>query len=167
MQQLRKIADEHRPVAFIPDPFAELHDSEENANIEMRQVVAMFRELAIEYNMAIAIPHHSRKGSAEAAGDPDVARGAGAIHGAAKITLTLTTMSPNDAKAFFSSPLEPEDRQRYIRLDDARQKYGAPRQARWFEKRPVLLRNGETAASVEPWLPPEKKVATEDDLAVC
>ncbi len=165
MEQLDKLIAKHRPAMFIADPFTELHNSEENDNTAIRSIVAKFRELAITYNMAVIILHHTRKGAAYSPGDPDIARGASAIIGAVRIAVTLTLMSEDDAKAF-GLPTDIEQRSNFVRLDDAKSNYAPLRSAQWFEKVPYTLANGEVVPAAVPWTPPEAKVASLQDLTV-
>jgi RecA-family ATPase len=64
MTRLREIIAERRPALFIADPFGELHAVEENSNTALRVVIAQFRALAIEFDMAVVLVHHTRKGTA-------------------------------------------------------------------------------------------------------
>ena len=75
----------------------ELHDAEENDNTALRAVMAKFRNLAIQHNLAVVLVHHARKGSGSSAGDPDNLRGASSIVGAARIVLTVLTMDEEQA----------------------------------------------------------------------
>ncbi len=162
--RLREVIEKQRPVAFIADPLSELHGEEENDNTALRAVIAEFRKLAIEFDMAVIILHHTRKGSSASPGDPDAARGASSILGAVRIALTLGTMGEEDAKQF-GLPTDHKARSGYVRLDDAKQNYAPIREAEWFEKHVYELDNGEAVAAAVPWQPPVAKVASKDDLA--
>jgi hypothetical protein len=156
-------ADDERPGILFVDPLAELHNVEENDNNALRMVVAEFRKLAVAYNMAVVILHHTRKGAGQAAGDPDAARGASSIIGAVRVAATLTGMTEADAEAF-GMPTSPEARSHFVRLDDAKSNYAPLRSARWFEKIAYPLDNGEEVAAAVPWTPPTAKVASLADL---
>lgn len=164
MQTLVDLVAAWRPAALIVDPLAELHDVEENDNTALRAIIARFRALAVKYNMAVIILHHTRKGSATSPGDPDIARGASAIIGAVRIAVTLTTMSEADAQAF-GLPTDVAARNNYVRMDDAKSNYAPLRAAQWFEKVPYTLENGEVVPAAVPWTPPEAKIASATDLA--
>lgn len=164
LDKLRECIGAFQIDVLIVDPLAELHTAEENDNTALRAVIAAFRELAIECQIAVAILHHTRKGSAASPGDPDTARGASSIIGAARVALTLTGMAEADAQAF-GLPTGAEARARFIRLDDTKQNYAALRAAEWFEKTAVVLDNGEAVAAAAPWTPPAAKLATQADLA--
>jgi hypothetical protein len=137
----------------VADPLAELHDADENDNVALRAVVAAFRTLAVEFDMAVVLLHHTRKGPV-AAGDPDSARGASSIIGAARIVMTLAPMSEEDAKGF-GLPSSRKARSQYVRLDAAKQNYAAIGDAAWYEKAVVILANGEAVAAAAPWTPPD------------
>src|SRR4030095_15372640 len=103
----------------------------ENDNTAQRALIAAFRALAIEFNMAVIVVHHTRKG-ATSPGDPDSARGGSAIIGAARIVLTCFTMSEDDAEAF-GLPKDRKTRSNFMRLDDAKQNYAGIGDAQWYE----------------------------------
>jgi hypothetical protein len=154
----------HKPSVLIVDPLAELHTAEENDNTALRAVIAEFRKIAVLYNLAVVILHHTRKGSGQAAGDPESARGASSIIGAVRVAVTLTGMTEDDAKAF-GMPTDPAARSHYVRMDDAKSNYAPLRSAQWFEKLAIELDNGDTVAAAVPWIPPQAKVATHTELA--
>jgi hypothetical protein len=117
MGRLRDLIAERRPDMLIADP----HSAEENDSTALKAVIAEFRALAVEFGLAVVLVHHTRKGSI-APGDPDSARGASATIGAARIVLTLISMSEDDAQAF-GLPKDRKSRSRFVRLDDAEQNY--------------------------------------------
>jgi hypothetical protein len=149
MNRLEHLIIQHKVDVLFVDPLSELHTSEENDNGAMRVIVARFRELAVKYNIAVCILHHTRKGGAGSAGDLDIARGASAIIGAVRVALTLCGMSEDDAKAF-GLPIDTLARSHYVRLDDAKQNYAAVLDAEWFEKVPHPLDNGEACPQQSP-----------------
>jgi hypothetical protein len=153
LERLRELIREHRPAVLIADPLAELHTAEENDNTALRAVIAEFRALAAEFDMAIVLVHHVKKGPV-APGDPDAARGASAIIGAARIVLTVATMTEEDASGF-GLPTSRQARSRYVRLDDAKQNYAPIGEAEWYEKALYTLDNGEVVAAALPWAPPD------------
>ena len=156
MARLRQIIAERKPACFIADPLAELHTEEENDNTALRTVIAQFRSLAVEFNLAVVLLHHTRKGTTASPGDPDTARGASAIIGAVRIAMTLMGMREEDA-AEFGMPTDPKVRSSFVRLDDAKQNYAAIREAQWFEKRAHELDNGEMVPAATPWTPPRPR----------
>lgn len=152
MTALRALIAERSPAMLIADPLAELHTAEENDNTALRAIVAEFRALAQEFNIAVILVHHTRKG-AVIPGDPDSARGASAIIGAGRIVLTLCTMSEDDADVL-GLPKDRKTRFRYVRLDDAKQNYAGIGEAQWYEKALYTLDNGEMVPAAVPWQPP-------------
>ena len=153
MLALRALLEEHTPDMLIVDPLAELHTAPENDNTALRSVIACFRALATEFNIAVIVLHHTRKGGA-VPGDPDTARGASSLVGAARVVLTLCPMSEGDAEALGMSK-DRLTRLPYVRLDDAKQNYAAIGDARWFEKRVYALANGEHVPAAAPWKAPD------------
>jgi AAA domain len=153
MDRLRNLIAERRPDMLIADPLAELHTAEENDNTALRAVIAEFRALAVEFGLAVVLVHHTRKGSI-VPGDPDSARGASATIGAARIVLTLTSMSEDDAQAFGLSK-DRKNRSRFVRLDDAKQNYAGIDNPQWFENMLYRLANGEMVPATVPWSPPD------------
>lgn len=140
-----------RPGVLILDPLIELHNADENDNTALRAVMATLRALAIRFKMAVLLVHHARKGSAGAAGDPDMIRGAGAIVGAARIAITVSTMTEEEAD---DMNVPADERSLYFRADGAKQNYARIEQAEWFKRVEYELGNGEPVAATEPWRPP-------------
>jgi RecA-family ATPase len=163
MDRLEEMIRFHKPAFLAIDPFAELHTVEENDNVAIRAIVARFRELAAKHDIAVVLAHHTRKGGATSPGDPDVARGASALIGAARVVLTLIGMSEDDARAL-GIPTDTKARSTFIRLDDAKQNYAPIRDAQWFQKAAYVLDNNELVAAAEPWIPPSKKQASQSDM---
>lgn len=151
MRALETLLEEQRPDVLILDPLVELHDAEENDNTALRAVMAKFRQLAIQYNLALVLIHHARKGSGSAAGDPDSLRGASSIVGAARVVLTVLTMDEEQAGKL---GINPKDRARYFRVDGAKSNYAPLHEAEWFERVEYELDNGERVAAAVPWQPP-------------
>ncbi len=146
---LHGLIAERRPDLVVLDPLTEMHVSDENDNTALRAVVARLRGLAQAQNAALLLVHHARKNAA--AGDQDGARGASAIASAARLHLTCTRMSREEAAAFAL----PEGHARhFIRLDSGKSNYAAPWEADWHELRPIELPNGDVVAAAVPWTPP-------------
>jgi len=150
MQELERICMEEQADLLVCDPLAELHDSEENDNTAMRQVVAAFRTLAQRLHMAVMILHHDRKGTSTP-GDMDRVRGASSISGAVRVMLTLTTMTAEEAGGF---GIPAEERRSYIRIDSAKSNYAPAQEAEWYKLTAIEIENGEIVAAALPWTPP-------------
>jgi hypothetical protein len=160
LQQVLKTAIERRkPDLLGLDPFIKLHALAENDNTAMDFVADLLVQLAIDHDIAVDAPHHTKKGQL-AAGDADAGRGASAARDAGRLVYTLTRMSEDEAKAFGISP---EAREFYIRLDNAKVNIAPPsRGATWFKLVSVRLENGtadypngDEVQTVEPWTPPK------------
>jgi hypothetical protein len=122
-------------------------------------VCELLTKLAIEKNIAVDAPHHTRKGLL-AAGDADNGRGASGIRDAGRLVYTLTTMSDDEAKMF---GIPEAERRFYVRLDNAKVNITPPAQkAEWFKLVGVKLRNGtadypngDEVQTVVLWTPPD------------
>lgn len=166
MNRLEEEVALRKPDVLFLDPFVELHGADENDNTAVRAVLARFRAMAVEHDMAVVLLHHSRKGVA-AAGDPDTMRGASAIAGAARVVLTLNVMTIEEAKAFGIAG----DRRRYFaRLDGAKMNYSPIGEAEWFERVSYTLDNGplqdedgDGVGALCEWSPPVS-MASDDSL---
>jgi AAA domain len=163
MEELQRRIEKFRPDVLILDPLVEMHGAEENDNGALRMVVAQFRAMAVKYNMAVILLHHTRKGASASPGDPDTSRGASSIVGAARVVLTVTTMGEDDAKAF---GVPPDARRHYFRLDSAKSNYSPLDAEEWFEKVGYGLENGEQVAAAVPWTPPDDIVTQEKQVAI-
>jgi AAA domain len=158
-KSLRKAIERRQPDLTVLDPYVKLHALEENDNGAMDFVCDLLATLAIEYDIAVDAPHHAKKGQLTP-GDADSGRGASAKRDAGRLVYTLTAMSEQEAKAFGISP---EERARYIRLDNAKINLAPPaRTAIWFKLVGVRLENGDEeypngdeVQTVEPWSPPK------------
>src|SRR5579875_1072460 len=70
MEELRALIAARRPDILFADPLVELHVDDENDNGALRAIIAAFRAIAVEYDIAVVLAHHIRKGAATP-GDPD------------------------------------------------------------------------------------------------
>lgn len=147
------------------DPFAETHTAGENDNDEIKKAMIVWRNsVARPTNAAVFLSHHTPKRSGGMAGEADAARGGSAITAITRVTSTLFTMTEEEAKAY-SVPLD--ERNKYVRFDDAKMNYAlASRTGKWFEKKSVLLKNGNEVVQgdwvgvLSPWKPPSKYQGT-------
>ena len=156
-----------QPDVVIVDPLAELHGCDENDNTGLRAVVAWLREQAQPKDgskgLAMVVLHHTRKGSQGAAGDPDTLRGASSIIGAARVVLTVSGMTEDEAKAL---NVPHDHRRHFFRLDGAKANYSPTTEAEWFERQQYELDNGDLVAAPVPWTPPEDVISLETLLAI-
>jgi hypothetical protein len=150
------------------DPFVKAHSVEENNNSGIDDVVQVLTDLSAKYDIAVDAPHHTSKGPPDP-GNANKGRGASSMKDAGRLVYTLTTMSPEEAKAF---GIGEDQRRGYIRMDSAKvnitRHLGA---AKWFRLVGVRLGNatemypnGDEVQTVEPWTPPETWADLNSDL---
>jgi len=162
LDDLKAIIVEQRADYVIVDPLAELHTAEENDNTAMRSILAAFRQLAKELDIAVVILHHDRKGVG-IAGDVDRMRGASALQGAARIVLTLTRMTEEEAQAL---GIPPAEKASFIRIDNAKANYTPLGEAAWYQLTSHTIPNGEQVAAALPWTPPDRIAALTGEMKV-
>lgn len=139
----------------IADPFAETFEGDENSNSEVKWAAIIWREVARRTATALKLVHHTPKGSGAMAGNPDAARGGGALVGTARIVSTLFPLTEKDAAAM---NIPERERLDYVQFNDAKTNYCKLENARWFKKKTVTLVNGPPGDDVGvlvPWTPPE------------
>ena len=158
----RKLIIEQEVDYVVVDPLAELHNAEENDNTAMRSILAAFRQLAKELNIGVVILHHDRKGVG-VAGDVDRMRGASALQGAARIVLTLTRMTEEEAEAL---GIPKEERSSFIRVDNAKANYTPLGEVAWYQLQGQTIPNGEQVAAALPWTPPDRIAALTGEMKV-
>jgi len=139
---------------FIIDPLVEFHEGEENDNVQMRQVMAVARRIAVDGNCAVLVVAHTKKppqaSSESYAGDIDALRGASAQANVMRIVYTFFNMSKKDAKNWGVSE---DEAHLYARMDDAKANlFLSKDQPRWFKRVSVKLGGpaGETIGVLEP-----------------
>lgn len=136
VQTLRTFLMKNNIGVFTADPFVEMHEADENDNNQVAKVAQILRALAWDTNSAAWIVHHTRKppeaSSDHHVGNMDSGRGASSLAGAARFVHTLYTMSDKDAKKY---NIPKEDKNFYIRLDNAKANMAAPSsQEKWFKR---------------------------------
>lgn len=88
----------------------------------------MLTGLATKYDIAVDVPHHTRKGSADP-GNADRGRGASAMKDAGRLIYTLTTMTADEAQAL---SIEEDQRRLLARMDSAKVNIAPPMaKAKW------------------------------------
>jgi hypothetical protein len=156
---LREAIDRLQIDLVALDPFIKLHALEENDNGAMDFVCDLLVKLAIEKNIAIDAPHHTKKGL-QVAGDPDAGRGASSARDAGRLIYTLTRMTDQEGETF---GIPAEERRLYVRLDSGKVNIAPPSgKATWFKLFGVRLDNGnadypngDEVQTVVRWQPPE------------
>lgn len=158
--KIRKFIEENKIDALFADPFAETFEGDENDNSEVKWAMKIWRdEISRPTKAAVYLVHHTTKYAANGAGDANVIRGAGAIVNSTRISATLMPMTVDDAAAI---GVDPEDRHRFVRYDDAKANQSLLNaSARWFRKESVTLSNGkglqepDEVGALVPWSPPD------------
>jgi hypothetical protein len=142
---------------IIIDPFVSSHRVNENDNNKIDAVAKRWARVAVATGCAIVLVHHSRKLSGEAV-TADSARGAGALNNAARITLVLNRMTPEEADMF---GLDAAAHRSYFSVGDDKHNLTPADAADWFQLVSVDLGNGndvhdaDSVGVVVPWRPPE------------
>lgn len=160
VKQLREYIEENDIGALVVDPFAETFEGDENSNSEVKWAMKVWRdEIAKPTGCAVYLVHHTTKYANGGAGDANIVRGAGAIVNSTRISATLMPMTADEAQIV---GIEPEDRHKYVRYDDAKANQSLlSSRARWFEKISVTLSNGDgltqpdEVGALAPWTPPD------------
>lgn len=142
----------HNIKAFIIDPFVETHTVDENSNEQIKDVAALYRDIARQANCAVLLVHHTSKppqGQSDGhAGNMNTARGASSMLGVARIVQTLYGMSAKDAERH---GLKEEERHLYVRLDDAKANLSlASSDAKWFQRVGIVIGNGDEVGILSP-----------------
>jgi hypothetical protein len=119
------------------DPFAEMHAASEEAdNVMIGRAGGAFRRIAVNARVASLIAAHTRKpsnaSSESHAGSMDALRGASALAGVCRMIATLFELDAKTAKEF---GIPEEERNRYVRFDDAKANMSLKRSAPLFFKR--------------------------------
>lgn len=152
---------------LVVDPFVQTHAVDENDNVQVKAVAALWREIARRCDCAVVLVHHTGKPPAAApdswVGSLSASRGASSLGGVARIVRTLFSMSEKDAERLC---LPPEDRHRWVRLDDAKANLAlASGEARWFERLSINIANGDEVGVLVPGDPtPVAPSRTSDDV---
>ena len=99
---LKKIIIANRLDVVMLDPIAELHELEENDNVQMAKLMGMVRSVARETKAAILLLHHASKASVDAGkrSSATATRGAGAIVNSARVSMVLNELTAKDAEEF-------------------------------------------------------------------
>lgn len=141
---------------IVVDPFVKSHELDENRNGDMDAAVTAWARIASKANCGVLLVHHVRKGAVV---DIEAARGGKALIDGARVGLTMAAMTADEAEAI---GIQPDQRGRYVRLDDGKANL-APKasKASWFEIVMVNLGNGtpdypngDNVGTVVPWEPP-------------
>jgi hypothetical protein len=126
-------------VLLLADPLVNAHGLDGNKNDYLALIIDQFRKVAHDADVAIAIPHHFRKGGQ--AGDVQSALGAVTLTNNCRVVETLTKMSEEDGNAL---GVDVSRRKHYVRLDNAKANLSPPPTCcQWYEWHNVNLNNGD------------------------
>ena len=150
---------------MVVDPFVRAHQLNENDNGEMDAAMAAWSVVAEETNCAILLVHHTRKMPATGI---EASRGASAVTNAARVGLLLSPMGDAEAGEV---GIRPDDRHRFIRLDNAKTNMAPAGAAVWFEMVEVALGNGnaiypqgDSVSALRRWTKPRPMAMTGPQL---
>ena len=141
---------------LIVDPFVSSHAVNENDNNKIDAVAKSWARVGLLGECAIGLVHHSVKMKGETV-TADSARGAGALNNAARMTLVLNRMSPEQAEGW---GIDPFAAAKYFSVADDKHNMSAAEAADWFELVSVSLNNGteiheaDSVGVVTRWQPP-------------
>ncbi|MDQ4419945.1 AAA family ATPase [Sphingobium sp. DEHP117] len=144
---------------LIVDPFVSSHEVEENANSKIDKIAKAWARVAKDANCCIVLVHHTSKaGSAEVTALS--ARGAVALINAARSTLVINRMEPDQADRL---GIPADERRRYISVQDDKHNRAPAEKADWYRLASVDLGNGpqnsigngDSVAVAETWTPPD------------
>jgi hypothetical protein len=141
------------------DPFVKSHGVEENDNNAIDEVCIMLAGIAAEFNCAVDLVSHARKGGATP-GDAERDRGASAKRDAGRLMRTITGISPEEAETY---GLNDQERRALIRVDDAKINLTVKNaSAMWFQligvalgNRTALYPSGDEVQTAVRWYPPD------------
>ena len=145
---------------IVVDPFIACHKLDENSNNDMEEAATAWKQVAHDANCSVVLVHHTRKtGPNGNGGDIENSRGGKALSDAARVGLTISTMSEEEAKKL-GVPID--KRRSFVKVDDAKANLSLPTsEAAWFQLRSVALSNttekypnGDHVQAIERWRPP-------------
>jgi hypothetical protein len=146
------------------DPFVETHQCDENDNVQINAVGAIWREIAKRTNCAIVLVHHTAKPPFAApdawVGQQTAARGASSFGGVCRVVVTLSNMSKRDVDEL---GLDDGERRRWARLDDAKANLSlVGDEAKWFRRESVTIANGDEVGVLAPGDPKPPEIGDID-----
>lgn len=126
--------------ALVVDPFVSSHSVRESSNEAIDAITKRWKRLAQETGCAVVLVHHTRKlGGREVTAEDG--RGAVALRDAARVVLTLNTMSQAEAEELGISDVKL--RRRLVRIDTGKANRAPPDAATWIKLEGQSLGNGD------------------------
>ncbi len=154
---------------LVIDPFVSSHQAEENHNTKIDAIAKAWARVAKAANCCIMLVHHTSKAGA---GEVTAlsSRGAVALINAARSTLVINRMTPEEADRL---GMADEERRSCINVTDDKHNRAPAEKADWFKLVGVDLGNGgsgfgDNVAAVAPWKLPDPfdNITTRDLAAV-
>lgn len=162
------LTDLHRAILtysiqlVVIDPFVKLHSLNENSNQEIDFVCRVLVSLAMQYGIAIDVPHHTAKLLATEGGGnrSNRSRGASSFRDAVRLLYTLMPMTEVEAAEL---NVDERERRSLVRLDPGKLNITtAADKATWFKLASVNIGNGnetypngDDVQTVERWYAPD------------
>ena len=130
-------------------PLVDMHTAaSEDDNVAMSFVMRCLGQVAMATDTAVFVAHHTAKSNAGGAGSAAAGRGAGAIINKSRVAFTLYPMQDEDVNRY---NVDPAQRRRYVRLDDAKMNLALESgEPAWLEKKGVTLYNGDEVGVLSP-----------------
>lgn len=116
----------------------------ESENSEMEALFLEIRALTLGHDCAVLVDDHFAKGGA--GGDQAAIRGASSKVDAARVAITLVSMTSKE----WEQLRPPAPVERYVRFADPKQNYGPKRGAQWLQLVDYAVGNGETRPALQP-----------------
>lgn len=141
---------------LVIDPFVSSHGVNENDNTRVDAVVKMWAWVAKQANCALVLVHHAGKLRGDRV-TAESARGASALNNAARVTLVLNRMTPEQGEVW---GIDPVQAQRFFNVADDKHNLSPAEGADWFELKSVCLNNAvddlpaDNVGVVTRWKPP-------------
>jgi hypothetical protein len=140
---------------LIVDPFIKSHRLSENKNEHLDFVATLWAEVAQRAQCAVVLIHHFRKGGVR--GSADSFRGGSSLVDACRAALTLTKITPREARRFGIKSQREQQRYVHIALAKGNMSMGAD-ETLWIRLTSVLLPNKDDVQVAERWEPPSDAV---------
>lgn len=110
-------------IVFL-EPFRGLWKGDENSSTEMSNVLDAFHEIANEYNCAVMVTHHERKGTGEGQDLMEQARGSGVFTDLGAVMESWRPVAGNDQREWKLTKARYEDAPAPVRMTFDRDKWG-------------------------------------------
>jgi hypothetical protein len=145
VQDVIRIIRENGIKLFTVDPMVSIHYVNENDNGAIAKVMDALLTIATEGDCSVLLLHHIAKPGAnvQQAGNQYIWRGATSGPGAARLVITVTQMTEDDATHMMGEDYDEKMRERCIRIDTGKANMLPPgKDTTFLEKVSVSLGNG-------------------------